>query len=106
MSESNEQAVLVTLDGKNLPDEIYQSYDVATLEDALSRVLGESDSGEFDGAESGPFGTTLYMYGADAERLYRTIEPILREYPLAKGARVSIRRGGPGAKESVIDLPA
>ena len=49
--------------------------------------------------EIGPAETTLFMYGPDAERLFAGVEQTLRNYPLCQGARVVIRRGGPGSEE-------
>jgi hypothetical protein len=100
----SEEAVLVYLDGSGLPDQVYQAYDVATLEDRLREVIGRDRLGEFDGNEFGPGEVTLFMYGSDAERLFAGIEPILRGYPLCQHARVIIRRGGPGASEREIRI--
>lgn len=98
------QAVLVHLDGAGLPDDVYERYDLATIEDQLTTVLEEAGLGEFDGNETGPTETTLFMYGPDAERLFAGIEKTLRAYPLCKGARVTIRRGEPGAEERTVTL--
>jgi hypothetical protein len=100
-----EQAVLIYLDGQSLPAEIYEQYDVATLEDQLVEVIEQENLGEFDGDEFGPDGVTLYMYGPDAERLYTGIESVLKNYPLCKNARVVIRYGEPGSAERTIVLP-
>jgi len=78
--------------------------DLATIEDQLTTVLEEDGLGEFDGNETGPTETTLFMYGPDAERLFAGIEDTLRAYPLCKGARVVIRRGEPGAEERTLTL--
>ncbi len=99
-----DQAVLVHLDGTGLPDEVYEQCDVATIEDLLTGVLAREGTGEFDGNEFGPGEVTLFMYGKDAERLFATVEPVLRSYPLCQGARVVVRRGGPGAEEREVVL--
>jgi len=103
-SESPQQAVLVHLDGVNLPDHVYQECDLATIEDRLVEVIERDVLGEFDGNEIGPAETTLFMYGPDAERLFAGIEQTLRGYPLCQGARVEIRRGGPGAQQREVRL--
>ena len=103
-SEQAQQAVLVYLDGTGLPDHIYDEYDLATIEDRLSEMLEREGLGEFDGNEVGPGQTRLFMYGPDAERLFEGIEPTLRGYPLCQGARVEIRRGGPGAQRRELRL--
>ena len=103
-SEQSQQAVIVHLDGTGLPDHIYQEYDLATIEDRLIEVLERKRLGEFDGNEVGQGQATLFMYGPDAERLFDGIEQTLREYPLCQGARVEIRRGGPGAQQRELRL--
>ena len=101
-----EQAVIVYLDGSGLPGEIYEQYDLATLEDRLVQAVERSASGEYDGNEFGLDGTTLYLYGPDAERLFLAIESALRGYPLCQNARVVIRRGPPGSPERELIIGA
>jgi hypothetical protein len=96
--------VLVHLDSVGLSPQIYADYDLATIEDRLIAVIEKQELGEFDGNEIGPGSTTLYMYGANAERLYAGIEATLRAYPLCQGARVIIRCGGPGAPQREVNL--
>lgn len=86
--------VLIELDGIHLPDSVYRDCDIATLENRLEEVLEISEQGELDGHETGPENTTLFLYGADAEALFRTVEPLLRDYPLCRGAQVTIRQDG------------
>lgn len=100
----DEQAVLVYLDGAGLPDIVYSSCDLITLEERLAPVLAKTGAGEFDGNESGPKETCLFFYGADSEVLFNAIEPVLRGYPLCQGARVIIRKGKPGAAERELKL--
>lgn len=99
-----EQAVIVYLDGTDLPAEVYQNCDLATIEDRLTEVIERDGLGEFDGNEVGPTEAILFMYGPDAERLFSGVEQTLRDYPLCKGARVLIRRGKPGAEQREIIL--
>jgi hypothetical protein len=101
---ANEEAVLVYLDGSDLPDHVGQEHDVATLEDRLTEIIEREQLGEFDGNEFGPDEVTLFMYGPNAERLFAGIEPVLRGYPLCQNARVVIRNGGPGAPEREVRL--
>ena len=84
--------VLVELDGIHLPESVYRNCDVATLENRLEAILEDGEHGELDGHETGPENTTLFLYGADAEALFRVVEPVLRDYPLCRGARVTIRQ--------------
>ncbi len=99
-----QQAVTVHLRGSGLPDEIYEKYDVGTLQDQLREVIGMNGVGEFDGNEFGPEETTLYMYGADAERLFQVVEPVLRGYPLCAEGFAVIRCGPPGSPEREVPL--
>ncbi len=103
-NKSPDQAVLVHLDGMGLADAVYEEHDLATIEDQLSEALTREGTGELDGNEIGQGETTLFMYGPDAERLFRTVEPLLRAYPLCKGSRVVIRAGEPGAREREVKL--
>jgi hypothetical protein len=85
--------VLIELDGLHLPESVYRDCDVATLENRLEAVLEVGEQGELDGHETGPENTTLFLCGADAEALFRALEPMLLDYPLCHGARVTIRQG-------------
>lgn len=89
----DEGAVIVTLDGQGLPDEVYRTCDLATLESRLETRLEQEGGGELDGHEHGPEATQLFLYGPDARALFDTIAPILRDYPLCRGARVELRQG-------------
>ncbi len=86
--------VLIELDGLHLPESVYRDCDVATLENRIEEILSADEQGELDGHETGPENTTLFLYGADAEALFRAVEPVLRDYPLCRGARVTIRQDG------------
>lgn len=100
-----DQAVLVHLDGRGLPNEVYERYDIVTIEDQLIELLEGTGLGEFDGIERGQGEATLFLYGPDAELLFAAIDPLLRAYPLCRNARVVVRRGAPGAPEREVRLP-
>lgn len=106
MSMNEQQAVLIHLDGTNLPAEVYEQYDLMTLEMRLMELLEGQDLGEFDGNEIGPGEATLFFYGPDADALFSAVEPVLTAYPLCRNARVVLRRGGLGSPESEFRLPA
>jgi hypothetical protein len=84
VNSPNEQAVLVYLDGKGLPKEVYEKYDLATLEDQLIEAIESQSLGEFDGNEIGPDEAALFMYAPNAETLFKGIEPILLATRFAK----------------------
>lgn len=86
-------SVIVVLDGVGLPDEIYAKFDLGTLENRLERRLEDSGDGEFDGNEFGPETTLLFFYGRDAQKIFDVIAPVLRDYPLCRGARIKLQQG-------------
>ena len=104
--DEDQECVLVHLDGTSLPDDVYERCDVWTIAERLEEVLRQQGLGGYDGHETGPTGTTLFMYGPDAERLYGGIEGVLRDYPLCRNARVVIRRGEPEAAPRELRLPS
>jgi hypothetical protein len=99
-----EQAVLVHLNGTDLPQSVYDNNDVITLEDKLTASLDSTGIGELDGNEVSQTGAVIYLYGSDAERLFTKIEPVLRSYPLCHKARVVIRQGKPGSTQREVNL--
>lgn len=98
-----EHAIIITLDGMSLPSDVYEQYDTVTLEEKLSEALG--DLAECDGAEHGDRETRIYLYGSDAEAMFKAVEPILLAYPLAASAHVALRFGSPGAPQRTVRLP-
>ena len=97
---NQEQAVIVYISNQ-LPKDIYDNYDLSTIEDKLIERIENDKVGEFDGHEIG-FGderAVLYMYGPDAEKLFASIKSELSNYPLTKKSRVIIRYGGPGTEQ-------
>lgn len=99
-----EQAVLIHLDGVNLPDEVYENHDLATLEDQLIDMLEASRLGDYGGHEFGEQNTTVYLYGPSADAIFDAIEPILADYPLCENARVVLRNGGPTAPQREVRI--
>jgi hypothetical protein len=76
--------------------------ELESLEAQLAAAVEDTEAGEFDGDEFGEGECVFYMYGPDADRLFATIEPILKSSPLAAG-RFAIKRygeaGDPDARE-------
>ena len=66
---------------------------ISDLEDQLEQAIGTASVGEFDGDEFGGGRCVLYMYGPDADRLFATVEPILRATPVARGGFALKRYG-------------
>jgi tetratricopeptide (TPR) repeat protein len=93
-NDEAEASVIVTLDGLGLGDEVYAKFDLATLERRLETRLEQTGEGELDGHEFGPESTQLFLYGQNARTLFDAIAPVLRAYPLCRGARVELRERG------------
>ncbi|MEH6658410.1 hypothetical protein [Leeuwenhoekiella marinoflava] len=82
------------------PDDLQPLYD---LEDKLEKLIENEGVGEFDGHEialdlSDGF---LYMYGSDAELLFKAVRPFLQQTTFMKEATALLRFGPPedGVKE-------
>ncbi|KFG68749.1 hypothetical protein [Microvirga sp. BSC39] len=89
-----QQALFIRLDSHSLPAAIYEEYTLSGLESQLEVALGAL--GEIDGHARGAEDTIIYLYGRDAEAMYRAVERILKTHPLAQDASVTIRKGPPG----------
>jgi hypothetical protein len=83
---SNPQAVIIHIDAIDFDQSI-------PLEDELTALLEPSALGYHDGNEIGGGETTLWLFGIDAEEVFKFIEPTLRRNPFCKGARVVLRYG-------------
>ena len=75
------------------------------LEDKLKTVISNAGVGEYDGNEIAIDGKdgSLYMYGQNADNLYKVVKPILEATPFMKGAKVKLRYGPPkdGVREKI-----
>lgn len=74
----------------------YQELDeLHNLESKLRILLFDKGVGELDGHEINMDGSdgTLFLYGHNAEELYKTIEPVLLSTPFMKKAEVYLRFG-------------
>jgi hypothetical protein len=98
-----EHAVIVHFD--------YGSTDLAPifkLGHELERAIDAAHAGEYDGNEVAVDGSDgyLYMYGPDADVLFRTVRPALESVGFMQGARVTLRYGPPedGVRESRLVL--
>jgi hypothetical protein len=103
-----EEAVIAHLKLSNLgfgtPAERQQ---LMSLEPRLEQTIRDAHAGVFDGNEFGGGECVFYMYGPDAEVLYRAVEPIIRAAAPRTSSFVVKRRGAPDdpdAKEETIQL--
>jgi hypothetical protein len=90
-----EQAVIVHFQ--------YGSTDLGRLfavQATLEKVVADAQAGEVDGNEVATDGSDgfLYLYGPDADRLFKVISPILESCDFMKGATAKLRYGPPGAE--------
>ncbi len=74
------------------------------LEDKLEPLVNSSGAGEFDGHEFGGGYGTLYMYGANADKLFDVVVQAIRDSKPQRGSYVIKRYGNVGAKEERINL--
>jgi hypothetical protein len=78
------------------------------LEDRLESAIKSAAVGILDGDEVAADGHDgyIYMYGPDADRLFKAIKPVLASSPFMKGARIAKRYGPPGegTRQVVIDF--
>jgi len=102
--ETEKHAVLIDLDATGLSAEVYEEYDLWSLEDELEAAVSAAAAGEFDGNECGPDAVRLFLYGPDAEELFLALEPVLSAHPLCQNATVVIRFGDFGAPSREIRI--
>ena len=99
-----EQSVIVRLSPPQQSASTEPEEDLWTLETLLTDVIERQGLGEFDGNEVGEDGATLFMYGSNAEDLFRGVEATLRGSSLCENARVQIRPGPPGTVHREVRL--
>jgi len=68
----------------------------------LDRMIRSNGAGEFDGDEFGEGACTLFIYGPDADLLFRAVEPSLRSSPLVRGGTAIKRYGPRGSREELV----
>jgi hypothetical protein len=85
------RATLPSIDADDVLDQLI------TLENELAEVIALARVGEFDGNEIGQDELKLYMYGPDAEKLFSTVESVLRRASLTRSAIATVRHGPPGS---------
>jgi hypothetical protein len=98
-AEQTEHAVIVHISSSTSSD-----IGLDMIEDPLIDAIEAAGVGEFDGNEVGPDEALLFMYGPDADALWRVVEPVLRDANLGSGSYAVLRYGPPGARETRMDL--
>jgi len=83
---------------------------VYALEDLVRHAISDAAVGEYEGHELASDGSDgrLFMYGPDAEALYRAISPVLSASALMSGATVTLWFGPRKWRtvKRVIQLPS
>lgn len=93
-----QEAVLIHFDGTQVANEFW------SVQERLYEVVEQSGAGEFDGNEVGGESATFFAYGPDAVRLFEVMQSVLNDCSQLRGARVVLRKGGPGAPETELKL--
>jgi hypothetical protein len=82
---------------------------VYALGDELQNAIVEAKVGEYDGHALPADGSEgrYFIYGPDAEAIYKVIAPVLQASPLMRGATVTLHYGPRrrGTPKRVIELP-
>jgi hypothetical protein len=109
-----------TKDSKNRPPEqeveVHFAYGSTSfqhlyaLEDVVRTTIVDAAVGHYEGHDVAADGSDghFYMYGPDAEALYRVIDPVLAASPLMRGATVTLWFGARGWRtpKRVIEIPS
>ena len=76
------------------------------LESRLKAVVKEAGVGEYDGHEIAVDMSdgVLYMYGPNAEALFKAVKPALEETDFARGAWATLRFGAAGSDAKKIEI--
>ena len=100
-----EHAVLIHLPLKCQFGTDGEKEEVQNLEEELASVVEAPSVGEFDGNEFGASKCVLFLYGTNADRLFKAIEPVLKATPIASGGYAIKRYGAanhPRAREKRV----
>ena len=92
-TDPTEGAVLVELGFGSRVGSHDQRNSLQRLLSQLSEVVLRDRVGYIGGNVVIPESTTLMLYGADGEELFRAVEPVLACQPICAGANVTIRQG-------------
>jgi hypothetical protein len=70
----------------------------------LIEAIEDAGAGEFDGHESRPGASVLFMYGPDGDALLDVVRPVLARMPLPDGTHAVVQYGPPGSPEQRHDI--
>ncbi len=63
------------------------------LGEQIGDAVAAAAVGEYDGSELGAGECTLFFAGADADRLFAVLQPLVHRHPLGRGATATLQRG-------------
>jgi hypothetical protein len=101
MQESNEHSVVICFDyGLEDWDPYYE------LSEKLGKAIEEAKTGFYDGHEMAMDNSdgSFYMYGPNAEILFKTVKPILEQSHFLKNVVARLRFGPIDADVPYIDI--
>jgi hypothetical protein len=100
---SQEQALLLRL---RLPESQVgdETPTIIALEESIESALRQHRTGEFDGHDLRDGVWTLYLYGPDANRIFESVEEVVRRARLDPSSHAIMRFGGRGAREERVLL--
>jgi hypothetical protein len=99
------ERLTIWLDGVSLPDEVYERFSTDDLADQIEAALAFDPDAEIRGSWQGPRETPIYIHGANAEALFKALEPVLLASPACQNARVIVRAGNPLLRPREVRLP-
>ncbi len=105
MEDDLSQQLLIHLDGTSLPTEVYETWDLSTLEEEIMDATEGSEFGEWTGHEFGPEGVNVFFDCTDAGLFYKHIEPVLLANPLCQNATVKILMDGADVPSKHAKIP-
>lgn len=76
----------IYIDGKNLPEKVYENCDINFVVSELKRLLG--DQSEIVRFWYGEYETGLYFYGNNPDEMKYSINNFISTYPLCENARI------------------
>lgn len=89
---------LVTVHIKLSPGAM-QFNDIEPLVLRLKQVMGEAGTGMFQGTDRDQAELRIYLYGANADRLFSSINPVLDQEGMPPGSFAMLRYGPAGSPE-------
>ena len=112
MADENEHALIIEIPRSSLSEPDNVVADIVSLEEDLTAALnglGIVDGHDFGlmlgpDAGGGLTGASVYIYGADAEEMFKAVEPVLASNAMGAESTVRLRAGKPGTEERRVKI--